>query len=56
MRLAESPYVIPITEARVDFRVIGRVEPSIGSIDGMKKGKQVHAAEEPAEGAVEQGI
>jgi hypothetical protein len=39
MRLAEGPYIIPITQTRVDFCVICRVEASIGSIDGMKKGK-----------------
>jgi len=39
MRLAESPYVIPITKAGIDFCVICRVETSIGSVDGVKKRK-----------------
>lgn len=39
MRFAEGPYVIPITEAGVDFCVICRVKTSIGSIDGVKKRK-----------------
>ena len=51
MRLAESAYVIPITQARVDFGVICRVETSIGSVDGVKKRKQVHAAEDTARGS-----
>ena len=52
---SESAYVIPITKAGVDFGVICRVETSIGSVDGMKKRKQVHAAEDTPERAVEQG-
>jgi hypothetical protein len=54
MRLAESLHVIPITQARVDLGVICGIETSIGSIDGMKKRQQVHAAEGTAEGAVQQ--
>lgn len=39
MRFTEGSYIIPITKAGVDFRVICRVEASIGSVDGVKKGK-----------------
>ncbi len=56
MRFTEGSYIIPITKAGVDFRVICRVEASIGSVDGMKKGKQVHAAKHAGEGAAEQGF
>jgi len=37
--LSEGLYVIPITQTGVDFCVICRVETSVGSIDGVKKGK-----------------
>ncbi len=55
MRLSESAYVIPITQARVHFGVICRVETSIGSVDWMKKRKQVDTAEDTRERPVEQG-
>lgn len=55
MRLTESPYVIPITQARIDFGVICRIETGIRSIEWMKKRKQVNAAEDSAEWPVEKG-
>ena len=39
MRFTEGSYIIPITKAGVDFRVICRIKASIGSIDRVKKRK-----------------
>ena len=43
--LAQSAHVLPRAQPRIDFCVIDRIEACIGAINGIKKWKQVHAAE-----------
>ena len=50
VRLArERGDVVPSAQARVDARVIDRVESGIGAVDWLEERQHVHAAEEPRE-------
>ena len=42
------------TEAMIDLRVIDRIEPGVGTVDRMKEGEQVHAAEGALQRTVQQ--
>ena len=51
--------VRPAAEARVDTRVVDRIEARVGAVDGIEERQQVHAAEQvlqrPGEQRVELG-
>jgi hypothetical protein len=47
--------VVPVAEARVDARVVARIEACIGAVDRVEEGQDVNAGEEAAERPPEQG-
>ena len=46
--------VVPRSDARVDGRVVDRVEPGVSAVDRDEEGQDVDAAEHPAQLTVEQ--
>lgn len=50
----ERRHVIPPAKPPIDLGVVDRIEPGVGSVDGMKERQHVHAAEGALQGATEQ--
>jgi len=54
--LRQRADVAPVAQPRVDLGVAGGVETGVGTIDGVKEGQQVHAAEQALQRARQQGL
>ena len=50
----ERLHVGPGAEARIDPRVVDRIEARVGSVDRIEEGQQVNAGERVFEGAVQE--
>ena len=45
-RAAQSPHVLPGSQARVHLSVIDRVKSGISAVNGRKKGQKMRSAED----------
>jgi hypothetical protein len=50
----ERRHVVPGAEARVDLRVVDRVEPGVGAVNRVEERQDVRATERAVQGAGEQ--
>ena len=54
--VAEGLDFVPSTEAGVNLGMVDGIESSIGAVDGVEEGQQVHATEEVGERTVEEAL
>ena len=53
--VGEIAHVLPVAEARIHLRVVRRVEARVGAINRRKEREHMHATEQPAQRAAQQG-